>query len=524
MKIKGFLCVLLAVCMLMGVASAGMPGLDEELSSYLDINDDVRYSFSLQVGTLPPYGEGTLEMLNAVLKHINIAAAITEDVSAMSLCVDEESVLDLTERANDFGTELTVSLLPNRTLLSAGSAMDALGGNVDEEPSFDALKAISETEACYQALTDAILPYAEQKKANYNIKGVGSSKWSRIARLTTDQSAELAPLIAQVLGCGMDQAYRERLEQMSYQKGFIVGLYQTAEGGDDLAVYIKGSVSFPEGGSGKLAYQWAFSSDGDKRVDTYKFELSGSKTAENNRTVSASYTRSTGEGVIGVDGEWKVTIKSSEGTVTTTVSQELSGEDSNGVRTLSGKLSTAEKTTVDGSSTTVTTTVTPEMKLTSMEGSGVLSGSVAIEQLTGKNTTLSLTLDFHEDPADALTATADSGELYAVTESGSPSYDPMPESSLTQIEEAEDGETADYLVGQPPIGYESHQAPAAPLTFNLDAATGSQMEALTDELLQNLAGRLLIALSALPREDIALLSDNMSDEDFASFLQLVEGL
>lgn len=524
MKVKRFLCALLTACMLTGAASADILGLDESLSAYLDINDDLRYGFSLQLGAFLPYGEGTLEMLNAVLRHISVAASVTEDVSSMSLCVDGESVLDLTERTADFGTELTVSALPNRTLLSGGSAMDALnGGSANEEATFDALKAISETEACYQALTDAIVPYAEQKKANYNIKGVGSSKWSRIARLTTDQSAELASLIARVLGCGMDQAYRERLEQMGYQKGFIVGLYQTAEDGDDLAVYIKGTVTFPEGGTGKLSYQWAFADDGEKRVDTYKFELTGSKTISDNRTISASYTRRSKDGTFGVDGNWSATVKSSESTVLTTVTHALSGEETDGVRTLSGKLTTAEKTTANGSSTTVTTTVTPDLKLTSADGSGVLSGAVEVEQLTDKNTTLSFTLSFDEALAGALAAAAQSGELYAVTENGAPVYDPMPESSLTQNEEIEE-EAADYLVGQPPIGYVSHEAPAAALTFNLDAATDTQMEALMDELLQNLAGRMLIALSALPREDIALLSDNMSDEDFAAFLQLVQGL
>lgn len=522
MKMKRFLSMLLIVCTLAGSASASVLGLDEALSDYLDINGDVRYSFSLQLGTLLPYAEGTIELFNAVLKHLSVSAAMTEDASAVSLCVDGESVLDMAERAGSSGTELTTSLLPNRTLLSAGSAMDALSGNpLAEEATFDALRAFSEAESCYQALTDAILPYAEQKKANYNIKGVGASKWSRIARLTTDQSAELAPLIAQVLGCGMDAAYRERLAQLNYAKGFIVGLYQTAEGGDDLAVYIKGTASFPEGGSCKLSYQWAFSNDGGKRVDTYKFELTGSKA--DNRTISASYKRSTGEGALSVDGSSSATVKTAESTVLTTVTHDLSGKETDGERTLSGKIVTAEKTTVSGNATTVTTTATPELKLTSSEGSGVLSGTVALEQVTGKNTTLALTFAFDEAPADALTAAADSGELYAVTDTGAPAYDPMPESSLTQNEET-DGEAADYLVGEPPIGYAGYNAPASPVAFNLDTATEAQMQALRNELLQNLAGRLLIALSRLPEEDIALLRDNMSDEDFASFLKLAEGL
>ena len=38
---------------------------------------------------------------------------------------------------------------------------------------------------------------------------------------------------------------------------------------------------------------------------------------------------------------------------------------------------------------------------------------------------------------------------------------------------------------------------------------------------QNLAGRLLVALAALPQEDVALLKDGMTDQDYAAFLALL---
>ena len=59
-------------------------------------------------------------------------------------------------------------------------------------------------------------------------------------------------------------------------------------------------------------------------------------------------------------------------------------------------------------------------------------------------------------------------------------------------------------------------------TYDLDTAQRQQLEALRAELVQNLAGRLLAALAGLPAEDTALLSDNMSDEDYAAFLALLE--
>ena len=95
-----------------------------------------------------------------------------------------------------------------------------------------------------------------------------------------------------------------------------------------------------------------------------------------------------------------------------------------------------------------------------------------------------------------------------------------PPSSLTQNLEKEAAD--DYLVGKPPIGYTAHTAPTDRVTVDLDA--DGDLSALMDEISQNLAGKLLIALSKLPGEDTALLRDAMSETDYAAFMALVEGL
>ena len=98
----------------------------------------------------------------------------------------------------------------------------------------------------------------------------------------------------------------------------------------------------------------------------------------------------------------------------------------------------------------------------------------------------------------------------------------MPQSSLSQNETPVDGVDSDYLVGQPPIGYQIYEVPDTMQTYDLDSAQVEQLEALRSEMYQNLAGRLLAALAKLPAEDVALLADNMSEEDYAAFLDLVE--
>ena len=65
---KALAAFLLALMLPLGGACASIAGLDETLAGYLDTDGDLRYSFALQVGTLLPYGEETLTMMNGVLE------------------------------------------------------------------------------------------------------------------------------------------------------------------------------------------------------------------------------------------------------------------------------------------------------------------------------------------------------------------------------------------------------------------------------------------------------------------------
>ena len=97
----------------------------------------------------------------------------------MGISVDGDSLFTLEETQENGRSVLRTELLPNRELTSAQSALDALfPENETAEPaeegtdalpggSFDLNAALTEAEACYRQLTDAIQPYAEEKKANY---------------------------------------------------------------------------------------------------------------------------------------------------------------------------------------------------------------------------------------------------------------------------------------------------------------------------------------------------------------------
>ena len=79
-------------------------------------------------------------------------------------------------------------------------------------------------------------------------------------------------------------------------------------------------------------------------------------------------------------------------------------------------------------------------------------------------------------------------------------------------------------MGTPPVGMTAHTPPETPQTVDVDSLTDEELAALMDEMSQNLAGKLLIALARLPKEDLALLQSNMYDEDFSAFLSLIDSL
>lgn len=513
--IKRAFALLSGLMLFLGTALADTAGMGWAAGSYLDGYEDVQFHVSAQIDSLTPYGEGTLEMMNALLKNMSVGAKVNAAESELRFCVAGDPVVTLCEKHTEDGLALTTSLLPNRTLVSGESTMNALSGFEQEEAKFDCFTAIREAEACYQELAEAIIPFAEEKEASYNIKSVGSSRWVRLARLTPEQSAQIQPQIARVLGCGMDEALREQLSGMTCQKSFVVALYQTKQGGEDLAVYIKGNVLFPDGAQRAISYQWTFAvNDKGQRVDTYKFDMTKNNAPRDNREISASYKRSISSDRLLVDGQSKAIIRDPETNIvtTTTITHDLSG--ANGA--VEGTLSNAVRTALGENASTTTTTFAPKLQFTESEGVSVLTGSVHVEQSAGKNVHASLDVLFDEQAAYDTLSDAENGVMFMVID------ERLPQSSLTQNLDFGKDEPEEYLVGKPPVGYTAYPVPEAETVIQLDTISAAETAALMDEMTQRLAGHLLSAIPLLPDEATALIRDNLFETDYAAFLELLE--
>lgn len=538
-RLRSLLALLACLCLVAGLGGASASGLDASLSRWLSQEGALRFSGTLELNSFLPFPQEKLPLFNALLRHISFQASLEEDgdgsLTTLQLLCGGTDVLTLTQRQQGGSSSLQTNLLPARTLTSqGGSPIALLPGRREEEPAFDFLAAISQAEESYKALIAACEPFAEKKKANYKIKDIGSSKWSQIARLTTEQSDGMLPLLRAVLQSGMDEAYRQELEGVRFGKGFIVGLYKEGESGRDLAVYMKGDLLYPDGSKYKLSYQWGFLNQGTERKDTYKYEAVKSGSPADRRLVTAKASQKLYSTEISLTGSSETTLRQDKATTTQEFKFELSGKDSGQDRSLSGSWSQETRRAEEGEAVSSLQTFTPALSLRPEGDGAVLSGTVQVEEKKGKTVASSLTLTFGEEVPAAFTALAQDSGLYAVDEPASapPAATPLPASSMEQnadldpaLQEPE-GSSApeDYLVGAPPIGLKAYPVPSQMTEVSLDSLSGEALGELMAELSQNLAGKLLAAFSQLPVDDIALLTDGLTQEDAASFLILFSGL
>lgn len=516
----------IALCLLLGSASAELGWLDEQLSAFLDTNKDTAFSLGIQLGGLQPFGDDIIAMLNETLAHIRVESRIRSDGAQTAFSVDGESLLNIEEGQREGRMALTTSLLPNRLLLSDASPMDVLSGNdMVAQPLFDLHTAIDEVECRWEDLAQAIVPYATEKAANYKIAGIGYARWVRLAKLAPGDSAALLPQIIPVLACGMDQAHREQLQDLTCADGFTIALYSDAENGTPLALYMKGSVYLGDEQKWSLAYQWAFTREAEEEKDTYRYELEQQKSPRHKRMIEAERTTAENARGIELSRDCQLAVKDDSRNQTLINKDRITGVQEGNRLTLSGQIETTLKEHDGEDTVTTVKLIKPELALISVQGSGVLSGAVTLKESQGKTVLRELTFTFDEEPAQALAAAEADGSLFAVT--GADPLDPsVAGSSLAQntdvIWPAAPGEA--FLVGNPPIGMTDYPVPETMRTVDLDLASPESITALREEMAQNAAGVLLIALGRLPGEPLRLLTDNMTEGDYEAFLSLLGDL
>jgi len=137
------LAAVMCMALLCPAALADSAGISWAAGDYLT-GDEVRFHLTAQIDALTPYGDGTLDMMNALLQNLSVSASLKNGGADTDVhfCVAGDSVASFSERQAEEGVAFTTSLLPRRTLTGEASVLNALSGLEQEESTFDLFTAI----------------------------------------------------------------------------------------------------------------------------------------------------------------------------------------------------------------------------------------------------------------------------------------------------------------------------------------------------------------------------------------------
>ena len=544
MKRKGLVIILSFLLCITTAASASLASLEDVLSPLLSGQGSVKTSVKLAVKTLMPFDDTRLDLINRVLNHTQLDLLLddgTEDsATGFHLTLGGETLFEVTERLSDGAYLMQTSLLPNRMLFSTqASPMDTLllsqeeeetadensadPNTSDVEEAFDLLTAIEELQGCYRALTDKTMLLTERNKVSYAIDDIGKGRYSYVAKLTTDQSTELLAELRAVISCGMDAEYREEIAQITFAKGFTVALYQDADEAD-ISLYMKGTIVYPDGDKRTLKWQWSFTPDG--MTQTFVHHVAREEGRRDTRNIDAVLKRSEGKTSYTLESETTSNLRRGSKNETSTLTIDLSGNTGD---TLSCKGNVTRETggTYNGEDLDDTVTeVTVDLKLQAGDPSASLTGTASYITKTNGTVYTAMDLSFiqtaqtvQEDAGAAQTAQTDVEISILPADTATAMQDAQ---TLTETAEEPQDESSEFLVGTPPLGLYEYEIPNEMITVNMDSTQRSVHQSLMNEAEQRLAGNLVLAILNLPAEDRALLSDGMTETDYAIFLAMLD--
>ncbi|HPJ02338.1 MAG TPA: hypothetical protein PKU80_05820 [Candidatus Limiplasma sp.] len=536
-----------AVCFILcmaTVASASLRSLEDALAPLLKGQGAVKMSVKLSIGTLMPFDELRLDLINRVLNHTQLDLLLNDDpddaTTGLHLSLGGDTLFEISERVSQGAYLMQTSLLPNRMLFSTqASPMDTLllssqeeEAVVEESPNpntsnveeaFDMLSAMEEIAVCYRDLTNQTVPLTEKNSVSYSIDNIGKGRTSYVAKLTAEQCTELATQLRAVLSCGMDEEYREEISEIMFARGFTVALYQDADG-QNICLYIKGTILYPDGDRRTLKWQWGFTPDG--KTQTYLYRLSREEGRRDTRNIDAILTRTEDASGYSLQCETSVNLRRGGLNETSTLTIDLSG-DLGDARGCKGSVIRETSGTNNGDDLDNTATeVTVDLILQPGETEAVLTGTASYQQITNKKVNTVFNLSFVQS---AQTAQQDAGAAQnaqsnveiSILSADAAEAEQSAQAPTVTIEETQ-GESPDFLVGAPPVGLFDYEIPAEMITINMDNTQQKVHQSLMNEAAQRMAGNLVLAILNLSAEDRELLSDGMTEADYAIFLAMLD--
>ena len=172
--------------------------------------------------------------------------------------------------------------------------------------------------------------------------------------------------------------------------------------------------------------------------------------------------------------------------------------------------------------------ITVDLTLTPLDEVSELTGTAAYRSIKNDTVVTELELSFlptaAAEAAEEETAEAEDSAPAVVISiiPADPAVAQQTAQTLTTTVEENQTEPSEFLVGTPPLGLYDYEIPDEIITINMDDTERKVHQSLMSEAAQQLAGNLLLAILDLPEEDRALLSDGMTEEDYAIFLAMLD--
>ncbi len=544
----------LILCLSLALAAApalaGIEELDTAVAGWLNPGQPIGSTVTLELKKWLPFGEAIIQQMNGVLSnaalHLWMSEGDAQSVTAARLSLGESDLFSLAETQAYGQYELDTSLLPKLTLTSAsGSPIELLTGSAptayladspdveDIDEPFTLLGALDELALVYPTLSGKLKADTARKKASYNIKGIGAGKYSYVLKLEGDQLADYQPLVAQALGSGMNDSYRDQLAGITLVKGFTIAVYQNKDEAD-IALYMKGSFKTADEITYKLKYQWAFLDEGLERSDQYTYETTKSG-ATDSRVISAKHQRTSRTDTLKLSVSSTCTLKRGLAVDIYTDKISLSGANDGAARTIGGEINRNRRHEKSGDQHYTLTTYTPELTLTGGQTYAELTGSCGVKQEKDKRATTSLTLTFGPITDEAFQAAMESGDpasLAALTDTEAqamaalqPSVaqtSSVPQSSLSQNNDERPAETP--APAKEPTGIPPYETPDEPATLAFDTLAAEERTQYQQWAEQNMAIRLILCMLTLPEDDQQLLYTALTSDDLQEAQQLFGNL
>ncbi len=376
-----FLCVTMAVCLILSTASAqagdSFSPLLEEFYLGFQTGKSIRLTLSAALNAWVPYGEATIQAMNQILSDCNVemayqSAADGEKIQSQ-LNVGDKTAFSITQKNAPQYFLAQTSLFPQKTLVSAKSS--PLWPLFQEEipisfenyqPNLDLLAEL------IPVALQSLESFAQDKKISYKIASVGTAK-KAIVYTVPVESGELLRDTLLLLTTELPwPEIPSLLLTMALKSTAVVTLYQSADG-VNMGLSIKGDMSFENAAEREVNLLWGFSNSDAKRIHTLSVK-SPAVEGSDAYTLNGKLTKTITKGKNTLEAELDITEKRSKVTTNTLWTGKAVCSFEKESQHITGDI----RKTVKQGETSSELSITPDISLVSSGDSVSCQGSMGI--------------------------------------------------------------------------------------------------------------------------------------------------